>query len=78
VYWSSVADAGESTPADDARFRELSGVLRGLTEKLGLETATEEWHGPDAIPGLTSWSGHLPLELGDLIGETWQESASGW
>ncbi len=31
---------GESTPADDQRFWELSDLLRTLTPKIGLEAAT--------------------------------------
>ena len=30
------------------------------------------------LQGLTSWSGNLPLDLGELLGESWQESAQGW
>jgi hypothetical protein len=42
-----VIDQGKGTPGDDRRFRELSGVLRGRTEKLGLDSATDGRCGPD-------------------------------
>jgi hypothetical protein len=71
-------DRGQSTPADDRRFWELSSVLRTLTEKIGLD-ALDETTDPEAIPGITSWGGFLPLDLGYLIaGETWQSAAEGW
>ena len=75
-----LADQGCSTPGDDAKFRELSEILKGLTAKLPLESdlATADRCGPDGIPGLTAYDGNLPLDLGGLIGQTWQESASGW
>jgi hypothetical protein len=50
-------DQGKAAPADEHKFRQLSVVLRGLTAALGLPVATEDHHGPDAIVGLTSWSG---------------------
>ena len=67
---------GESTAADDQRFWELTTLLRTLTEKIGLETATEDHRGPDAIPGVTGFDGFLPLDYSHLIaGETWQTAA---
>jgi len=58
----------------------LSGVLKGLTAKLPVEAdlATVGHCGPNGIPGLTAWDGCLPLDLGGLLGQSWQESASGW
>jgi hypothetical protein len=75
-----MAHQGRSTPGDDAKFRELSDLMRRLTAKLPLESdlATEGHCGPDGIPGLTAWDGNLPLELGGLLRQSWQESASGW
>jgi hypothetical protein len=48
----------------------LSDLLLMLTAKLGLETASEDHRGPDAIPDLTFYTGHSPSELGDLLGQT--------
>jgi len=66
---------GQSVPTDDRRFEDLSAVLRALTAKIGLLTGT----GPDAVAGITSAAGFLPLDLSELIaGETWQSAAEGW
>ena len=74
-----LAYRGQSTPDDDNRLRQLTPLVRALTEQLGLEEiATEEHRGPDAVVGITDWCGHLPTDLGCLIGETWQEAAEGW
>lgn len=73
-------DQGKSTPADDRRFSELSAILWDLTERLGLEVATEERCAPDAVVGITvPWGGFIPGDCSYLIsGETWQTAASGW
>jgi len=49
---------------DDMRFTELTQVLRGLSEQLGLETATEGHSGPGAVVGVTvPWGPWLPWGL---------------
>ena len=75
-----LADQGRSTPGDDQIFRKLSELLKALTARLPLEAdlATEGRCGSDGIPGLTAYDGCLPLDLGGLIGLSWQGSASGW
>jgi hypothetical protein len=71
--------SGGSTPADDTRFRDLTVILRALSEKHGIPTATEDHAGPDAIVGVTGYDGFLPGDSSYLLsGETWQTAAEGW
>jgi hypothetical protein len=66
---------GKTTPADDARFLELTGVLRALTAKLGLATHP----GTEAVEGITDRAGFLPRDPQRIIyAETWQMAADGW
>lgn len=78
-------DRGKTTPADDARFRDLSDVLRALTAKLGLATGTGANRsssnnlGPEAIAGITDRAGFLPRDPQRIVqAETWQTAADGW
>jgi hypothetical protein len=61
-------DRGDSAPGDDMRFAELTNVLRGLSEQLQLDVATEGHCGPDAVIGVTvPWGPWLPGDCGYLI-----------
>jgi hypothetical protein len=74
-----LAHNGGSTPDDDRRFRELTPLLAALTARIDLpDVATEDHSGPDAVPDITTYAGHLPLDIGELMGETWHESAALW
>jgi hypothetical protein len=57
---------GQTTPADDVRFRELSQILQALTVKLGLGT------------NLTDARGFLPSDPQRIICRSWVEAAAGW
>ncbi|POX92231.1 hypothetical protein C3477_24695 [Mycobacterium kansasii] len=58
---------GKTTPAEDASFRELTKMLRALTEKLDLG---------DEIT--TSWRDFLPGDPQRLLMPSWEESARMW
>jgi hypothetical protein len=90
AWWEALRvliDRGDVTPANDRRFTDLGGVLRSLTEKVGLETWTDDrgaegrrvksFHSA-GIPGLTSPAGYLPHDPSRIVAETWQEAAEGW
>lgn len=71
-------DRGQGTPADEQRFRELSDILRDLTERIGLLTCTEENKLAGGLPGLTDWNGFLPRSPSRIVCSSWQEAADGW
>jgi hypothetical protein len=69
-------DKGRTTPADDARYVELSGLMRALTARLGLP-ACKVGTG-EAIPGITNGQGFLPNDPCRIIHGSWQEAAEVW
>lgn len=72
-------DQGLAAPADDRRYADLTAVLRVISAKLGLETATDDNRAEDSVVGVTvSWGGFLPGDCSHLLGDSWQESAAGW
>lgn len=79
--WESLRlliDSDRATPADDTRFRELSGLLRAATEQLGLETCTETDKGLEGIPGLTRPNGFLPADPERILAKDWRDAARDW
>jgi hypothetical protein len=58
--------AGKTTPAEDAAFREVTAMLRLLTEKLGLGDE------------ITGWRDFLPRDPQRLLSGSWEESAMLW
>lgn len=70
-------DAGDGTAADDARFRELTTILKVVTAQLALSTCAEQNH-PDDVPGITDWKGFLPGDPERILASDWREAASGW
>jgi hypothetical protein len=81
AQWEAVRlliDKGKGTPADDRRFADLSGVLRALTQQIGLGTCTDKDKGEHGIPGLTWPGGWLPRDASRIIDATWQQAAEGW
>jgi hypothetical protein len=61
--------AGNSTPADDAAFREVTEMLSVLTKRLDLAVAGD---------GITGWNGFLPGDPQRVISDSWLESARLW
>jgi hypothetical protein len=57
---------GETTPAEDVTFREVTEMLRVLTQKLGLGDS------------VTGWNDYLPRDPQRLLNGTWLESARMW
>lgn len=71
-----LARDGQATPADDARFRELSRVLSVFSDRLALPVVSD---GPEVIAGVTGFHGFLPFDPQRLLpGETWSSAAAGW
>jgi hypothetical protein len=66
----------QTTPGDDARYRELSAALRVLSRELNLKVVSVD-HG-DAIAGITDADGFLPGDPQRMFGIDWQEAADGW
>lgn len=67
---------GLSTPGDDARVTELTRVLGGLCEQLGLETATDPGVEGVVVGVTVPWGPYLPGDCGYLInGWTWDHSS---
>jgi hypothetical protein len=69
-------DKGKTTPADDARYSELSGMLKTLTVKLGLPACTVGTG--DAIPGITDGKGFLPKDTCRFMCPDWKDAAEIW
>jgi hypothetical protein len=57
---------GNTTPDDDARFREVTEMLRAVTKRLGL--------GDD----VTGWRDFLPKDPQRLISDSWLKCARLW
>jgi hypothetical protein len=57
---------GRTTPDDDARFREVGGMLKALTRNLGLGDS------------VTGWNDFLPRDPQRLLSGSWEESARLW
>jgi hypothetical protein len=57
---------GDTKPAEDVAFREVSEMLRVLTKKLGLGDE------------VTGWNDFLPRDPQRLIDDSWIESARMW
>jgi hypothetical protein len=72
-----------TTPGDDDRFRDLSRVLKALTDELWPReqpvepTAECLAEFPDYVPGITSAQGFLPGP-DRIICKSWQDAAGGW
>lgn len=70
-------DRGRATPTDDARYHELTQVLRTLTERLSLPLVCAV-HGDDAIPGVTDSLGRLPRDACRFLHDSWRDIAEVW
>jgi hypothetical protein len=57
---------GGTTPAEDVAFREVTEMLRPLTEKLGLGDE------------IAAWRDFLPRDPQLLLNASWEESARLW
>jgi len=67
---------GRSTPGDEMRLAELTHVLAGLSEQLGLETASEPGVEGVVVGVTVPWGPYLPGDFGYLIhGWTWDLSS---
>lgn len=71
-------DAGDGTASDGARYNDLTALLRGVSEALGLPVCTDEDRGPDGVPGVTWTNGYLPHDPERIVSPTWREAAAGW
>jgi hypothetical protein len=70
-------DRRQTTPGDDARYRELSAALRVLTAELGLKVVSVD-HG-DGVAGITDAAGFLPGDVQRLFdGIDWRAAAEDW
>jgi hypothetical protein len=57
---------GNTTPAEDAAFREVAEMLSVLTKRLGLGES------------ITGWNGFLPGDPQRIISDSWLECARLW
>lgn len=57
---------GSTTPAQDVAFREVTAVLRVLTQKLGLGDT------------VTGWRDYLPRDPQRLMSDSWHDCARMW
>jgi hypothetical protein len=57
---------GDTTPAEDVAFREVTEMLRALTHKLGLGDE------------VTAWKEFLPKDPQRLISDSWLDCARQW
>jgi hypothetical protein len=57
---------GDTTPADDEAFLEVTQMLLTLTRKLGLGES------------VTGWRDFLPMDPGRIIDDSWLEHARMW